>query len=99
MLAFDGMGVMQIRWHGEVAARFERTEVETLALAGIKVRGRLVWTEGPAATDLLTELKEADRRVEDAGIVEIDPPGPRVRAFLSLISPTTGEALLLTIAG
>jgi HPt (histidine-containing phosphotransfer) domain-containing protein len=59
----------------------------------MKQRGRLVWVEGRATSALLTKLQEADHRLEDAGLVEVEKG-----VFLSLISPTTGEAFLVTLA-
>jgi hypothetical protein len=88
------MDAMPIRWHGEVVGRFEPTEFETLGPMEIKQRGRLIWAEGPATKALLARLRGADRRFENAGVVEVDRPKSHVRAFLSLVSPSTREALL-----
>jgi molecular chaperone DnaK len=94
ILDLGTMAEIQVRWDGELAARFEPTEFETLGGEEIKRRGRLTWVESPAAGALLARLNDAHRRVEDGGIVEIDRPRPDIRAYLRLVSPSTGEALL-----
>jgi molecular chaperone DnaK len=81
------MKAIQIRWHGEVAGTFEPSQFETLGSDWMKQRGHLVWVEGPAARALFPRIKE--------DVVEVDRPRPHMRAFLSLVSPSTGETLLL----